>query len=100
MAATKAATNRKIRQEALREQLSKQKHIEQVVKNIKKMEEQGISMEATELQALRAATETRLKLVNKYLPDLKSTEFTGPDGGAIEIAEVVRTIVDPTDTNS
>jgi hypothetical protein len=100
MAATNAAKNRAIRQEALREQLSKQKHIEQVVKNIIKMEQQSASMEATELQAIRAATETRLKLVNKYLPDLKSTEFTGEGGGAIAIAEVVRTIVDPTNSDS
>lgn len=82
MAATKAALNRKIRQEAIREQLSKQKHIEKVVDNIKKMEEQGASMEAVELQALKAATDTRLKLIDKYLPGLKQSELevTGSDG--------------------
>lgn len=77
MAATRAANNKSIRQEALREQLSKQKHLEQVVKNVKKFEEQGAAMEPNELQALKHATDTRLKLINKYLPDLKQVEIEG-----------------------
>ncbi len=91
MAANKAAKNRKIRQDALREQLSNQKLVEKVLDNIKKMEEQGVSMDSTELQALRAATDTRLKLVNKYLPDLKQTdiEITGEDGNPIEVEHSV-----------
>lgn len=90
MAANNAAKQRKLRQDGLREVLSKQKHVEQVIVNIKKMEEQGASMDPTELQALRAATDTRLKLVNKYLPDLKQTdiELTGEDGGAIQLDSV------------
>ena len=39
MAMTRAQTNRKIRQDSLREQLANQKHIEQVVESIKKLEE-------------------------------------------------------------
>lgn len=84
MAATRANMNRKIRQEALREQLSKQKHVEQVIVNVKKLEEQGASMDGAEAQALKYATDARLKLINKYLPDLKSTELTGEGGGPIE----------------
>lgn len=80
MAATRANQNRKIRQEALREQLAKQKHVEKVVDNIKKMEEQGAEMETNELSALKYATDTRLKLINKYLPDVKSVEHTGEGG--------------------
>lgn len=81
MAATALNKNRAIRQEALREQLSKQKHVEQVIKNIKKMEGQGAAMEPTELNAMKYATDARLKLINKYLPDLKATEHSiGGDG--------------------
>ena len=83
MAATNAAKNRAIRQDALREMLSKKCTVEQVLVNIVKMEGQGASMEPTELAALRAATDTRLKLLNKYIPDLKSTEFTGEGGGPV-----------------
>lgn len=88
MAANKAALNRKIRQDALREQLAKQKHVEKVVDNIKKMEEHGAIMEANELSALKYATDTRLKLVNKYLPDVKSVEVTG-EGGSDLVVKVI-----------
>ena len=51
----------------------------------KRMEQQGAAMEGQELNALKAATETRLKLIGKYLPDLKSQEITGEEGGDIVI---------------
>jgi len=86
MAATNAAKNRAIRQEALREQLSKQKHLEQVVGIAKKINEQAATLDATELNALKSAADLHLKIVNKYLPDLKSTELTGEGGGDITIA--------------
>ncbi len=86
MAATVAAKNKKIRQDALREQISKRCTVQQVLKNIEKMEEQGAAMESIELQALKAGTDTRLRLLNKYIPDLKQSdiELSGPDGGPIQ----------------
>lgn len=77
MAATRAAQNRKIRQEALREQLAEQCRLQHILENIKKMEEQGAAMESQELQALKFATDTRVKLLGKYLPDLKAVEVEG-----------------------
>lgn len=87
---TAAQRNRAIRQEALREQLSGQKHVEQVVENIEKIEdvegfikkkineglkiEQIIPLVKSNTERLKTATELRLKLVNKYLPDLKASE--------------------------
>jgi len=87
---TAAQRNRAIRQEALREQLSQQKHVEQVVENIGKIEdvegfikkkineglkiEQIIPLVKSNTERLKTATELRLKLVNKYLPDLKASE--------------------------
>ena len=87
---TAAQRNRAIRQEALREQLSQQKHVEQVVENIEKIEdvegfikkkineglkiEQIIPLVKSNTERLKTATELRLKLVNKYLPDLKASE--------------------------
>ena len=87
MAATRANQNRKIRQEALREQLAGQGHVQQVIVNIKKLEEQGAAMEPQETQAVKYATDARLKLINKYLPDLKSTELTGEGGGAVAVVD-------------
>ena len=39
-----------------------------------------------ELPVVRFKTETRLRLLNKVLPDLKAVEHTGADGGAIMLA--------------
>jgi len=87
MAATRAQTNRAIRQEALREQLSKQKHIEKVVDNINKMEQLDPHDDSakSQLDILRVANDQRLKLINKYLPDLRTTELTGEGGEAIDM---------------
>lgn len=98
MAKTRAQENRAIRQEALRELLSKQKHIEHIIDNLKKMEELApIAKEDDDtdytaakfnLDKLKIANEQRFKLVNKYLPDLKQTELVGEGGGGIEIIEL------------
>jgi len=80
MAATAAAKNRKIRQEALREQLARQKHVEKVVDIAEKLQKQAGSLEPSEIQSLRAAADLRMKLVNKYLPDLKAIEIESTEG--------------------
>jgi hypothetical protein len=74
---SKADANKAIRQEALREQLSAQGHVQHVVDNIKKFEDLRRKIEPQQFARLRAATEFRLKLINKYLPDLKATEISG-----------------------
>ena len=104
MPRTKAQENRKIRQDRLREQLAGQKHIEQVIKNIKEIE--GLDFHAAggdgqidykraqankfRMDALKIACEQRMKLVDKYLPNLKSVELTGEGGGAITFEEWVK----------
>jgi len=95
MAATNAAKNRQIRQDALREQLSNKGLVQQVLEAATKIEKQAGVMESSELQALKTAAELRLKLINKYLPDLKATELTGEGGDAIAIAEVTRRVIQP-----
>ena len=90
MAANNAAKQRKMRQESLREQISKRCTFQQVIKNTEKMEKEGAQMSPQELQAIKYATDVRLKLLNKYIPDLKQTdiEITGEDGGPIQTDSV------------
>jgi undecaprenyl pyrophosphate synthase len=102
--------NRQIRQEALREQLAAQKHIEKVVDNIEKIEDAETELfsldEASEeggkdaitlavaklsdkVPRLKTGAELRMKLVNKYLPDLKAQEISfDPDQKEISITYV------------
>ena len=85
MAATNAAKNRALRQDALREWLSEKCTAQHLVDNINKIEKLDTSSESfrNDLDKYRVANDQRLKVLSKYLPDLKSTEFTGEGGGAI-----------------
>ena len=80
MAATAAAKNKKIRQEALREQLSAQGHVQHVIDISNKLSDQHLELESSAIQALRASADIKIKLINKYLPDLKAIEHSNdPD---------------------
>lgn len=85
MAATRKDMNRNIRKEALREQLKNKGLVQQVLVISEKLYKQYESLEASQINALKSSAELKLKLVNKYLPDLKATEITGKDGEPIEI---------------
>lgn len=76
MAATRAAENKKIRQEKLREQLSNGKHVDHVIEIARKLNEQHLSLETTHIAALKAAADIKLKLISKYIPDLKAIEHS------------------------
>ncbi len=83
---SRANENRKIRQEALREFLSKKCSVEQVIDIANKLEDlSGLPMDSTEVQRLKSAADIKGKLINKYLPDVKSIELTGEDGEAIKV---------------
>jgi len=74
--ATAAAKNKRIRQEALREQLSKGKHVDHVVEIARKLNDDHLSLESTHIAALKASADIKLKLISKYIPDLKSVELS------------------------
>jgi len=84
MAATNAAKNRAIRQEALRKQLSAQGHVQHVIDIAGKLSDlEGVDMDSIQVQRLKAAADIKKGLISKYLPDLKSTELTGEGGGPV-----------------
>ena len=76
MAATTAAKNKKIRQEALREQLANKGLVQHVIDIANKLSDQHLELESSHIQALRASADIRMKLINKYLPDLKAIEHS------------------------
>ena len=47
-------------------------------------------MEANELTAIKYATDARLRLINKYLPELKATEMTGEGGDDLVVSLIKR----------
>jgi hypothetical protein len=88
MAKTAAQKNRSIRQDSLREWLSKKCTAQHLVDNIEKIE--GLDPECesfvNELAKRKVANEQRLKIMNKYLPDLSHTSIEGDsEDGSITI---------------
>lgn len=75
--------NRLARQEMLREQLSKIATVQHIMQNIKKIEELDSRDPdfINTLAKLKVANEQRLKILNKYLPDLQAVQATGGENG-------------------
>ena len=63
------------RQETQREMLRSNGHISQAIEIAGKLQDESIDLDHTMVNRLKSAAEIHLKMVNKYLPDLKSTEL-------------------------
>lgn len=85
---TRAAKNRRIRQEALREQLSSQGHVQHIIDLVKKIGDEAGEIDKPMIDRYKIVIDTKLKLINKYLPDLKATEITGEGGESLSISLV------------
>lgn len=86
MGTTAANKNRAIRQEALREQLSAQGHVQHVVDILDEIKDLKRELDSNDLARYKVVLDTKLKLISKYLPDLKSVEHTGDEDAPIAIA--------------
>jgi hypothetical protein len=70
------------KKQALREYLQGQKYVEAIHKDLER------EIADAELPVVKFKTETRLKLLNKVLPDVARTELTGEDGNPIQVQDV------------
>lgn len=84
MAETRAQINRRIRQEALREQLEAQGHLQHVVDILAKVSNPEEAIDQEMVHRYKITLDTKLKLIGKFLPDLKSTELTGDPDNPVE----------------
>ncbi len=84
--ATPKNKNRRLRQEALREQLSIQGHEQHISDIVKKLMDEAQDIDAPMVKRYEVVINTKLKLMNKYIPDLKQTELevTGRDGEKLD----------------
>lgn len=80
MSITQANKNRKMRQDNLREWLSEKCTAQHLVDNINKIEDLNPESDSftNDLAKYKVANEQRLKVLDKYLPSLKSVEMSGP----------------------
>lgn len=94
MAGVRNTKQRAVRQEALREQLAAQGHIQHVIDIINKVSDENCHIETEMVARYKIAIDAKLKLINKYCPDLKQAEIVGEDGGPLEfITRIERHIV-------
>jgi len=73
--ATSAARNKRIRQDALRDQLSSQGHLQHVIDILGKISDEDKPLEKEMVDRFKIVIDTKMKLVGKYLPDLKQQEI-------------------------
>jgi hypothetical protein len=85
MGMTRAQMNKSVRQEALREQLRSQKHVEHVVDILEQIGDLDVDLDSAQVQRLKVVVDTKLKLITKYLPDLKSIEHSGDEENPLQV---------------
>lgn len=87
--------NRRIRQEALREQLAKQGHVQHVIDIVKDLNDEEKEYDHLMIQRKKIVLDTKLKLINKYLPDTKSVEIVDEDGNDALPKAITINVVSP-----
>jgi hypothetical protein len=88
MAKTRAQMQRALRQEELRTMLAKKGLVEQVVKNLEKIDQLDEECESfsNALKKLQVSNDQRMALIKKYLPDMHHSSIEGDsEDGSITI---------------
>ena len=93
--ATAKQRNRRVRQEALREQLASQKHVEHVIDILNELNDESNELDQAMVQRKKIVVDTKLKLINKYLPDTKSVEIVDEDGNDALPKAITINVVSP-----
>lgn len=75
MGKTVKQSAREVRREELRVYLSENNRVRQILDTVEKLEDLTSELDALSIQRLRAATDARLSLLKKYLPDVKQQEI-------------------------
>lgn len=76
----RADTARAINKEELRRYLSERGSVQHVIDLVEQIEDDNNDLDPLMIQRKKIAIDTRLKLLNKYLPDEKSVEVKNADG--------------------
>tara|TARA_R110000772_G_scaffold17640_9_gene49052 strand:- start:1159 stop:1446 length:288 start_codon:yes stop_codon:yes gene_type:complete len=78
------------RQEELRELLAGQGHLQHVIKMVTEISTKENEINVEMVARYKIAIDTKLKLINKYLSDLKSVEIQGSGEDGELVVQVTR----------
>jgi hypothetical protein len=82
--ANRKAKYREINREEIRLYLSERGKVSHVLDLVEKLEDETIDLDPMQIQRKKIAIDTRLRLLNKYLPDEKSVEVKNAEGEAFK----------------
>ncbi len=77
--------NKRVRREALREELQAKEYLRQLDEIDKEITENWRSLSSENTSALRLKADINFKRLSKCLPDLKAIEHSGDDGGGLKV---------------
>ncbi len=97
---TRANRYREDNQKLLVERLQGYGFIDQTLKNVKDLEDLTKEMEPGEIVRIKAASDLRMKLLDKLVPRRKAVEITGEGGAPIEMKWEVEVVEVAKATNS
>lgn len=80
-----ATRRRQAHREEVLEKLRNAGLIQKVLEDADKLANESIDIDSVMAGRIKAANDLRLKMVSKWLPDVKAVEVTGEDGGPVEI---------------
>lgn len=75
--ARKSSRTLGVRQDNLRLWLSNHRHLQQVIETIDRLRDLSEPLKPEEVMRLKIVVDSKLKLINKYLPDLRPAEVPG-----------------------
>lgn len=82
---TRSDRNKQDNARYLFERLQGNGFIDQTLKNVRQLEDLNKEMDSNAVMRITAATNIRLKLLAKLVPDRKAVEITGEDGKPVEM---------------
>lgn len=95
-----ATRRRQMYREEVLEKLRNAGLIQKVLEDADKLANEAIEIDSVMAGRIKSANDLRLKMVSKWLPDVKAVEVTGEDGEEIRVLHrVERHIVRPENTN-
>jgi len=77
---SRANQNREIKREEIKRYLAERGRVSYVFDIVEKLEDLSVPLDNGDITRLGKAIDSRLRLLNKYLPDEKSVELKNADG--------------------
>lgn len=87
-----ATRRRQAHREEVLEYLRNKGLLQKVIEDAEKLADETREIPPEMVARIKAANDLRMKAVAKYVPDLKSVEMTGEEGGPLQVANRIELV--------